>query len=282
MARKDCDHLILRPGELHTVMAQLRTIETYIDNSGLDLCWSEADLYGSSTVKQIIEGKHVKRGVQAHLTSLQALFKLYGNAFFQQYPDVLEECAAKAEFLVTACTGDNYEDVQAAHSDFAQTLNTLGISQLMETFDENQRALGKAILCYMQMVMEMAMYIRAVRTANWRLHLHATEAIIKCFFAHHKLIYARLMPLYLAEMKCLEESDLEIWAEFMQGNWVVDKNTIPFCAIGADHVLEQVNRMMKVGGGIVGITQNPSALTKFFLVAPELSHIQKRLDKWLA
>ena len=31
----------------------------------------------------------------------------------------------------------------------------------METFDENQRALGKAILRYMQIVMEMAMYIRA-------------------------------------------------------------------------------------------------------------------------
>ena len=76
-------------------------------------------------------------------------------------------------------------------------------------------------------------------------------------------------------MKCLEEFDPEIWAEFMQGNWVVNKNTIPFCAIGADHALEQVNRMMKVGGGIVGITQNPSTLTKFFLGAPEPFHIAK-------
>ena len=273
MARKDCDHLILRPGELHMVMAQLRTIGTYIDNSGLDLCWCESDLYGSATVKQILEGKHVKRGIQAHLTSLQALFKLYGDAFFQQNPDVLEECSRKAELLVTACTSDNYEDVQVAHSDFTQALNTLGISQQMETFDESHGALGKALICYMQMVLEMMMYIRAVRTGNWRLHLHATEAFIKYFFAHDKLNYARLMPLYLAEMNCLEESDPEIWEEFIQGNWVVNKNTVPFCAIGADHALEQVNRMMKVGGGIVGITQNPSALTKFFLVAPELSHI---------
>ena len=45
MAPEDCDHLILRPGELHTVTAQLQTIGTYIDNSGLDLCWGEADLY---------------------------------------------------------------------------------------------------------------------------------------------------------------------------------------------------------------------------------------------
>ena len=35
----------------------------------------------------------------------------------------------------------------------------------------------------------------------------------------------------------------------MDGNWVVNKNAIPFCAIGADHGLEQVNKMMKVSGG---------------------------------
>ena len=44
-------------------------------------------------------------------------------------------------------------------------------------------------------------------------------------------------------MKWLEESDPEIWTDFMQGNWVVNKNTIPFCAIGVDHALEQVKAM---------------------------------------
>ena len=36
MARKDMDHLVLRPGELHSVMAQLRCIGAYIENSGID------------------------------------------------------------------------------------------------------------------------------------------------------------------------------------------------------------------------------------------------------
>ena len=63
------------------------------------------------------------------------------------------------------------------------------------------------------------------------------------------------------------------WKLGCDGNWVVNKNAIPFCAIGADHALEQVNRIMKVSGGLIGITQNHNALTKFFLVAPELSNI---------
>ena len=59
----------------------------------------------------------------------------------------------------------------------------------------------------------------------------------------------------------------------MEGNWVVNKNMVPFCAIGPDHALEQVNRMLKVAGGLTGITLNPYACTKFFLVAPELARL---------
>ena len=81
MARDDLKHFILRPGELHIVMAQLRAIGSYIDNSGIDLCWIEAGLYGSATVKQIIDGNHVRRGERAHVITLQALFTLYQEAF---------------------------------------------------------------------------------------------------------------------------------------------------------------------------------------------------------
>ena len=41
MAQNDLNHLILRPGELHIVMAQLHSIGKFIENSGLDMCWTE-------------------------------------------------------------------------------------------------------------------------------------------------------------------------------------------------------------------------------------------------
>ena len=69
-----------------------------------------------------------------------------------------------------------------------------------------------------------------------------------------------MIPLYLAEMASLETSDPEIYAEFLQGNWVVNKNFIvPFCELGADHGLEHINRSMKATRGLVGISINPSA-----------------------
>ena len=63
-------------------MAHLQTIGASIENSGLGLCWIESELYGPATVKQIIEGNHVKRGETAHMITLQALFVMYQEAFF--------------------------------------------------------------------------------------------------------------------------------------------------------------------------------------------------------
>ena len=97
MSRTDLNNIILRPGELHIVMAQLRTIGSYIENSGIDLIWTEADLYGPSTVKQILEGNHVKRGQTAHVITLQALFNLYQEAFLVKYP----ETTSRASYFTT-------------------------------------------------------------------------------------------------------------------------------------------------------------------------------------
>ena len=70
MARQDLRNTILRPEELHIVMADLRTIGAFIDNSRLDMCWLESELYGPATVKQILEGGHIKRAETAHMVTL--------------------------------------------------------------------------------------------------------------------------------------------------------------------------------------------------------------------
>ena len=86
--------------------------------------------------------------------------------------------------------------------------------------------------------------------------------------------YARMIPIYLAEIESLNESDPDIVDAFQQGNWVVNMNSdTSFCALGADHALEHINRSMKVSRGLMGITSNPSAHNKFFLIAPELARL---------
>ena len=277
MARDDLKHIILRPGELHILMAQLRTIGAFIENSGIDMAWIESDLYGPNTVKQILEGNHVKRGEAAHLVTLQAFFILYQEAFLQHVPESSKSrLKSLAKDLCDACSSSEGVQVAEAHQRIVNAVESMKIMKKMKEFDESHEnsPMFKVFRQYMGMVLEMLMFIRAVRTANWELHLEALEIFTKYFFAHDRLNYARMIPLYLAEMKALSNTDPEIYAEFKDGNWVVNKNPcVLFCAIGPDNALEHLNRSMKVTGGLVGITLNPSARAKFFLIAPELARL---------
>lgn len=280
MARKDLDQIVLRPGELHIVMAQLRCMGNAIENSGIDFCWTEADLYGPATVKQILEGRHVKRGVEAHMITLQALFMLHRKSFLEARPDMLEELTSVVEDLVKAfvSSNDSLVERQQAHSRMVQTIENEEVMKEISQLDSENAAhpLSAVMLQYMQMIMEMMLFIRAVRTGDWELHLVALEAFMKHFFAHDKLVYSRMIPLYLADMAALREAEKDIYQEFLEGNWVVNKNShVSFCAIGADHALEHINRSMKVAVGLVGITLDPSARTKFFLIAPEVARLSE-------
>ena len=131
----------------------------------------------------------------------------------------------------------------------------------------------KFIASYLKQFETILSYVRATRERNFLLHLETTEELIKYFFAHDHLNYARLLPLYLSCMQNAKLDHPEIWLEFMKGNFCVSKSLTPFTSIAPDHALEQENRSLKVKGGIVGITQNTNVLKRFFLIAPELKRL---------
>ena len=123
---------------------------------------------------------------------------------------------------------------------------------------------------YIQMVLEVVLFIQPVYMEDWELHLKALETLTKYFFAHDRLNYACMIPVHLAKVKSLGEFDDSMYDSLCKvANWVVNKNQcVLFCSIGANHGLEQINCTMKVSGRLVGITLNSSAHTTFFLISP--------------
>ena len=67
---------VFRIGEFHTMLCALRALGSMIENSGIDDAWIQSDLYGPTTARQILEGKHMKRAIDAHMITLQVLFNL--------------------------------------------------------------------------------------------------------------------------------------------------------------------------------------------------------------
>ena len=59
------------------------------------------------------------------------------------------------------------------------------------------------------------------------------------------------------------------------GNFCLNNSNIAYTALGADHALEQANKTMKIHGGIKGIVNNQVSLDQYFIIAPEISSIEK-------
>ena len=113
----------------------------------------------------------------------------------------------------------------------------------------------KYVRNYMDMVLTLLAFQRAVRSRDWELRLSALEEFTKYVFSMNMRNYSTLCAWHVAEMKFLKKSDTETWSN-IRSQWAPNKCEIPFCHLGSDEALEQENRKMKVTGGVVGITQN--------------------------
>lgn len=214
MTRNDCKgKWVLRLGEMHTVMTALRAAGNTIEDSGLEEAWNKADIYGPTTTTQILEAKHMKRALEAHITTVQALFDLYMEQFFREYPNLKGPCES-AQLVDRSCVEHIHQEVLKEHQAMLATLESNKFLETMADFDQEKEAnnpLFKFVRRYMQMVLLIYTFIRATRDGLWELHLSSLDELCKYFFAHVKHKYARLVPLYLTEMKALQTTDPDIY-----------------------------------------------------------------------
>ena len=78
-------------------------------------------------------------------------------------------------------------------------------------------------------------------------------------------------------MHGLKSTASQVWDAFEKGGFVVQNSDIPFTAISVDHAGEQVNKILKVNGGLVCISHNVNARDRFFLTAPYIANITKEM-----
>ena len=66
--------------------------------------------------------------------------------------------------------------------------------------------------------------------------------------------------MYLADIKLLEMTAPYVYAEFMQGNFVVKRTKIRFNQVPTDQAIEWINKTCKVQNGIISITRNDQTM----------------------
>ena len=82
-------------------------------------------------------------------------------------------------------------------------------------------------------------------------------------------------------MKNIEVTHLDVFAEFVAGNFVVKKTGQSFNQISTDQALEHVNKICKVAGGLIGITRIERARERWCLTFNQRNDIaQQTMDMY--
>ena len=177
-------------------------------------------------MRQILAGNHVSREVEAY-TILDICFVFFcWKALAVEKPQLKLE-----ELLLQLCrSGDGIEEVMAEIEE----------NRLLNKMTELSERNPMISFCfeYVSMVMDMLMYIRSVRTGNRHLHLLTIQKFIPRSFTYNRTHYARMISMYVADMKRLQLHNPAIWKNFSDGKWVVTKSIVSFTSLGIDHALE--------------------------------------------
>ena len=266
-------HWCIRLGALRVIMAALKCLGRYVEGSGLDLAWEESGLYGSATVRQILEGRRVYRSIEAHTVTLIALHYLLLQLVFQDDKrEELGECIEQLHDLFTDKKVMNISEevIRQLH----MKLSSNNFFSCIAEWKGDAKGVQEFLLNYMNQVEVLLMFIVGTQGAGWKLHLAKMEELLPYFHAHDLYNYGRWGPLYVADMIEMQQTDRETWRFLNEGNFVITKHPIPFTGIDPDHAIEQEHKKkMKGKFGFVGITGNEHALEKFFIIAPSLSRI---------
>lgn len=275
------DKWILSPGQFHIELCALRCLGKTVEGSGLDELWVESGLYGTAVVSQILSGNHFSRAVRCHQITLQVFSDLYFEAFFEEHPEIYPAMKDAAVILSNACK--THSDIGKCQHALVQKIQELELPKLMRDFDSKcqKYPMFRWVRMYMQQVENLLLFQRSTRRGMWDVQLASLENMCVWFFAYNRMDYAMHIPEYIACMYSLKDTHPDIWEEFVNGGFVVQKSGVNFTAIGVDQAQEHVNKTHKADGGIDGITTSPETLLKYCLSTTELSRLSKETEEML-
>lgn len=281
---KEFVDMVIRMGGFHIALNYLSLLGKKYGGSGIEDMLIESGVYGTSTTEVLLKGKSYNRGVRAHKLMMEAFFRLQWRSFNRWLPNSdsrLNREALAAQ--ITECREAVHQGVDVKEELEKLTEALAELEAQFITFKTEARSQSHLFAFwddYIVMVRMLLKFIRAERTSDWHLHLMATAEMTPLFFAMDRPNYSRWLPVYLIDMHELQETHPAVYQEFMEGNHAISRSGHPFAQVWTDMALEQsINLDSKTIGGIIGISQKPGALERWFLTSHERATITTALKE---
>ena len=112
-------------------------------------------------------------------------------------------------------------------------------------------------------------FLRSQREQKYISYSQSLTKIIPWMFALDYYYYARWFTVHVNDLIFLKNNSPLTHAEFLTGSFVTQKMRRKFSSLAHDQVHEQLNAILKGDGGIIGITENEAALTRWAVSGPK-------------
>ena len=124
-------------GELHVVFTVLKVLGKIINNSGLDLTFEEAGIYGPATLCQIKEGKQLYHSLEAHFVLYLTLYQKYITKMLEKHPNIYQHLKEIIDTSTTATMNENSSlEIKETHNKIKSILLSVNFRTLQSNFDE--------------------------------------------------------------------------------------------------------------------------------------------------
>ena len=279
----ELSNVVVRMGGFHVVLNFLSLLGKKFADSGLDDLLIESGVYAAGSTSTLMKGKSYNRGIRAHKLCLEVFFHLMWDALILWYESRDEKIPEEPVLhKIVDCVRAVESDKESTRESVRKISTDLTeITDLFTIFkSENQERSNLFAFWdkYCSLVTTLLQFLKAERTGNWKLHLSSTAAMLPQFFAMDRQNYAHYLPVYLANMQKLELTHPKVHKEFAEGNHSISRSGQPFSQVSTDMSMEQsINADSKSSGGVVGISQSPSALERWLLTIHERASITSAL-----
>ncbi|KAJ8406047.1 hypothetical protein AAFF_G00309350 [Aldrovandia affinis] len=236
------DKFVIMFGGLHIEMAALKSIGTLLQDSGWTGALVEAGIASPGTADSFLTVSSITRTRQMHQITGCSLYKLLKAA----HMDYSKETDEQPEEVPSLKLG-----VSIANCKVPSFISGMVLS----------------------MELVILLLIRSFREANFFLYCQSLAELIPYFFANNNVNYARWLTIHYRDMVTLEQKHPQLAQEFQSGNFVVHKSSRQFSAMAIDQAHEQANAVIEADGGAIGVTEDPSALRRWMIAGPEVSHL---------
>ena len=251
----------MRLGGMHFNMAYIASIGKFYGDGGLLSMLVNSDVYAPVTARLMLEGKQVSRGNRGMKLMLEALYRLYQEAFWAcvQQRDQTDLRRNDMDKLVrdiqqAFASGDRRESDRLLFKQL-ESEHIATLQALQREFTAAGRMKWATFAywdTFMHGVGTLLRLLRAERDGLFELHLIAVYEIPRCRAADRGN-YVRYLPGYLNGMVTLQQKQPQFYEYLRDGGFVVRLSSRRFNAVATDQALEQTinpeGRTRKVSSG---------------------------------